>query len=68
MANPFDDENGFFHVLVNEEGQHSIWPASIDVPNGWTVIFPSSSRSGCLQFVDDHWTDMRPNSLIRKSK
>ncbi len=27
MTNPFEDETGVFHVLVNEEGQHSLCPA-----------------------------------------
>ena len=26
MTNPFDDENGRFYVLVNDENQHSLWP------------------------------------------
>jgi MbtH protein len=64
MENPFEDENGLFHVLVNEEGQHSIWPAFVEVPKGWSVIYRSSSRRGCLDFVEKHWTDMRPSSLI----
>ncbi|MGV7852878.1 MbtH family NRPS accessory protein, partial [Mycobacterium kansasii] len=24
--NPFDDDNGSFFVLVNDEEQHSLWP------------------------------------------
>jgi uncharacterized protein YbdZ (MbtH family) len=68
MANPFEDEDGFFHVLINEERQHSIWPAFIDVPKGWTVIYRSGNRLACLDFINEHWTDMRPSSLIRNEK
>ena len=32
MTNPFEDEKGVYHVLINEEGQHSLWPAFKDVP------------------------------------
>jgi uncharacterized protein YbdZ (MbtH family) len=32
--NPFDDDNGNFFVLVNDEEQHSLWPAFADVPAG----------------------------------
>lgn len=32
MSNPFEDENGTYLVLVNDEGQHSLWPAFADVP------------------------------------
>lgn len=24
VTNPFDDKNGIFHVLINDEGQHSL--------------------------------------------
>jgi len=66
MTNPFDDENGTFHVLVNEEGQHSLWPAFIDVPQGWTVVHASDTRAACLDYVNKNWTDMRPKSLIKR--
>ena len=66
MTNPFDDENGTFHVLVNEEGQHSLWPAFIDVPAGWTIVHASDTRAACLDYVNKKWTDMRPKSLIKR--
>src|ERR671937_2114654 len=65
VTNPFEDENGVFHVLINEEGQYSLWPSFIDVPDGWTIIHKSDSRSACLEFINRNWTDMRPNSLIK---
>jgi MbtH protein len=37
MANPFDDNDGTFLVLVNAEGQHSLWPSFAPVPPGWDV-------------------------------
>jgi MbtH protein len=68
MTNPFEDENGVFHVLVNDEGQHSLWPAWKDVPAGWTIVHKSDTRAACLDYVEKHWTDMRPKSLIEKMK
>ena len=65
MSNPFDATEGNFLVLVNGEGQHSLWPAFIDVPSGWSVILAANSRVACLDYVRANWTDMRPNSLIR---
>ncbi|MFI5497200.1 MbtH family protein [Actinoplanes sp. NPDC051859] len=62
--NPFDDENGTFLVLVNAEGQHSLWPEFADVPAGWTVVKTASPRQDCLDYVNENWTDMRPKSLI----
>jgi uncharacterized protein YbdZ (MbtH family) len=28
MANPFNDDQGTFPALVNDEGQYSLWPAA----------------------------------------
>jgi MbtH protein len=63
-TNPFDDENGSFFVLINDEGQHSLWPDFVDVPKGWKVIFGTETRAHCLEFIEKNWTDMRPRSLI----
>lgn len=68
MTNPFEDENGIYHVLINDEGQHSLWPSFIDVPAGWTIIHEADSRAACLEFIERNWTDMRPNSLIESMK
>ncbi|GGK15987.1 protein mbtH [Streptomyces camponoticapitis] len=65
MTNPFDDAEGRFLVLVNDEGQHSLWPSFAEVPAGWTVAHPEDSRQACLDYVETHWTDMRPRSLVR---
>lgn len=35
-TNPFDDEDGRFYVLVNDEDQHSFWPASAEKSN-WSA-------------------------------
>jgi len=64
MTNPFDDENGVFLVLVNDENQHSLWPRFVDVPNGWRTVHGPGSRQECLDYVDANWTDLRPKSLI----
>ena len=63
-TNPFDDENGEFLVLNNAEGQYSLWPAFKEVPLGWTSVGPRGIRTDCLAYVEAHWTDMRPKSVI----
>jgi MbtH protein len=68
VTNPFEDENGVYHVLINDEGQHSLWPSFIEVPKGWTIVHNADSRAACLEFINQHWTDMRPNSLIESMK
>ncbi|MFS8103332.1 MbtH family protein [Lentzea alba] len=62
-VNPFDDDNGEFYVVVNNEDQHSLWPSFSDVPAGWRAVFGPAGRAESLAYVDEHWTDMRPKSL-----
>lgn len=64
-TNPFEDEDAKYFVLINDEGQHSLWPIFADVPDGWEIIFGEDGRQECLDFIEKNWTDMRPNSLIR---
>ncbi|MBB5851032.1 MbtH family protein [Amycolatopsis umgeniensis] len=64
MTNPFDNEDGRFLVLVNDENQHSLWPSFAEVPDGWTVAKAEASRQECLDYVEATWTDLRPKSLI----
>jgi MbtH protein len=64
MANPFDDPEGSYLALINDEGQYSLWPAFAEVPAGWTVAHQESDRETCLEFINEHWVDMRPRSLI----
>jgi uncharacterized protein YbdZ (MbtH family) len=64
MANPFDDEDGRFHVLVNGEEQYSLWPVFAEVPAGWEVRLRDATRQDALAYVEENWTDMRPASLV----
>jgi uncharacterized protein YbdZ (MbtH family) len=61
--NPFDDDEGRFFVLVNDEEQHSLWPAFADVPAGWRVVHGEADRAACLDYIENSWTDIRPKSL-----
>jgi MbtH protein len=63
VTNPFEDPEGRFHVLVNDEGQHSLWPSFADVPAGWTTKFGPDTRDACVAYVEEHWADLRPLSL-----
>ncbi len=67
MTSPFDHEDETFHVLVNGELQYSLWPASVKVPAGWSVALADADRRRCLDYVDEHWTDLRPRSVREAS-
>ncbi|KKC02814.1 MbtH family protein [Mycobacterium nebraskense] len=66
--NPFDDDNGTFVVLVNDEDQHSLWPSFADKPAGWRAVYGEASRAECLEYVEQNWTDIRPKSLQESIK
>src|SRR5262249_32213039 len=54
-----------FRVVVNAEGQYSIWPADRDPPPGWTADGFAGPEADCLAHIDQVWTDMRPRSARR---
>lgn len=62
-TNPFDDAEGTFRVLVNDEEQHSLWPDFAEIPAGWRSVFGPDGREACLAYVEEHWRDLRPRSL-----
>lgn len=65
MTNPFEDPEIDYMVLINDEGQRSLWPAWADAPAGWRIEVEPTDRESCLAHVEANWTDMRPLSLVR---
>ncbi|WP_086831851.1 MbtH family protein [Streptomyces sp. NRRL B-24572] len=65
MPNPFENDEASYFVLVNDEGQHSLWPAFAEIPEGWKSVHGEDTRAACLAYVEENWTDMRPLSLVR---
>lgn len=63
MISILDDEATRFDVVKNDEDQFSIWPQSHTLPDGWTKVEMSGSKADCLEYIETHWTDMRPASL-----
>ncbi|MDN5794432.1 MAG: MbtH family protein [Intrasporangium sp.] len=63
MSNPFDDENGRFHVLVNASGEYSLWPDFATEPAGWIRVLGSVSRTEALEHVEAHWTALSRDGL-----
>ena len=43
-TNPFENNDHTYFVLVNDEGQHSLWPAFATIPDGWQAVFGEQSR------------------------
>jgi MbtH protein len=64
VTSPFEDPDTSYPVLVNDEGQRSLWPAFADVAEGWGMKFGEVGSQECPDYVEASWTDMHPNSLI----
>jgi MbtH protein len=64
-ANCFDDPEGGFAVLINDQGQYSLWPSFAVVPAGWSVALAETDRRSAVDFIERNWTDMRPKSLVK---
>ena len=62
MSNPFDDQGGAFVVLLNDQGQHSLWPAAAEIPAGWSVVYAQNGRQACIDYISTNWTDMLPRA------
>jgi MbtH protein len=52
-----------YDVVVNGEGQYSIWPDGRPMPNGWEAVGKRGSKRKCLDHIEEVWTDLRPRSL-----
>jgi MbtH protein len=52
-------------VVVNAEGQYSIWSLELEVPSGWSADGFKGTKAECLDHIEKVWTDMRPLSLRR---
>jgi len=62
VSNPFDDQGGAFVVLINDQGQHSLWPAAAEIPAGWSTACEQNRRQACIEYINENWTDMRPRT------
>ncbi len=60
------EDTTLYKVVVNHEQQYSIWPADRENPCGWTDVGQSGSKTECLAYIKETWTDMRPLSLQKQ--
>jgi MbtH protein len=63
-----ESRDRMYDVVINEEGQYSIWPKPRAIPAGWDETGFHGTRDECLAHIETVWTDMRPRSLQLKDK
>jgi MbtH protein len=61
-----NEDSTIYKVVVNDEGQYSIWAEGRENPLGWKDAGKVGGKAECLAYVKEVWTDMRPLSLREK--
>lgn len=62
-----EENQELFSVVINHEGQYSIWPLDREIPGGWEKEGKTGSKTQCLEYIDKTWTDICPRSIRRKT-
>lgn len=63
MTNQSGPDTRQYMVIVNKEGQYSLWLGHRSIPNGWKSTGTIGDKVECLDWVKKNWLDMRPRSL-----
>ena len=58
-----DIENIRYKVVVNHEEQYALWIHGKQNALGWKDTGVVGTKSECLSYINEVWTDMRPLSL-----
>jgi MbtH protein len=66
MARDSTEDKHIYKVVVNDEGQYSIWPVGKIIPIGWNDNGKEGTKDDCLRHIREVWTDMLPLSLRNK--
>lgn len=61
FSNPFDNPQGLFAILQNDQGQYSLWPQQCELPAGWHVVCEAQSQEACQQWLVGHWQTLEPS-------
>ena len=64
--NDTEREDTIYKAVVNHEEQYSIWPADRENPLGWRDAGATGTKTECLEYIKEVWTDMRPLSLRKR--
>ena len=58
-----DTASNAFVVVVNDQDQHALWRAGLDVPAGWRRGSAVMSSGECLAAIAGSWPDVTPASV-----
>lgn len=63
FSNPFDNLQGQFYILRNEQQQYSLWPHHCALPQGWSVECPPQSLEACNARLAANWSTLTPPTM-----
>lgn len=66
LNDPDREDTTIYKAVINHEEQYSIWPAERENPVGWSDTGKTGTKSECLAYIKEVWTDMRPLSLRKR--
>ena len=58
--------NAAYKIIINAEGQYSIWQKDIESSPGWRDAGIFGTEKECADYIKKTWTDLRPLSLRKK--
>jgi MbtH protein len=58
-----DWQDGRVQVVLNHDGQYSLWPAERKPLAGWRATGKTGLKDECLAHIAEVWVDMRPLSI-----
>ena len=58
-----DEDTTEYVAVISGEDQYSIWPSDRELPFGWSEAGKRGTRAEVLAWIEQVWTDMRPQSL-----
>ena len=60
FSNPFDNPQGQFAILQNDQGQYSLWPQQCELPAGWRGVGEPQSQEAGQQWRAEQWQTLEP--------
>lgn len=60
FSNPFDDPQGWFYILRNDQQQYSLWPVYRGLPADWTVVCSPQSTEARNAWLTVNWSALTP--------
>ena len=64
LENPYKE----YKVVISLEKQYSMWPTCKKIPFGWKETGKIGNQQECLVFINEIWTDLKPNIFKKKYK